>query len=327
MKEIFVLVEHRRGEIRDITFEMLSGCRKIASQLGAEVSALLLGHDVGDFAERIRNYAERVIVVDDEKLEIFNAEKYQRVLSELIKERKPVLTLIGHTSFGMDLAPSLAVELDLPIATDCIDFEVRDGKLIAIRQLYGGKVNARVSFSKEQCIATVRSAAFSAEELNLNGEIVSVSSPLTEDIKYKEFVEYVEAPAEEVDITQADAIVAIGRGVGDYSNEETRKMIEGLAEELGAVIACSRPIIDKGWLPKERQVGTSGKTVKPKLYIALGISGSFQHIAGMSASETIIAVNKDPKAPIFTIADYGIVDDLTKVVPVLAEKIKSIKGA
>ena len=130
----------------------------------------------------------------------------------------------------------------------------------------------------------------------------------------------------EVDITQAERIVAVGRGVGDYSDEKVRSIIEELANELGAVIACSRPIVDKGWLPKDRQVGTSGKTVKPKLYLALGISGAFQHVAGMSASETIVAVNKDPKAPIFTVADYGIVDDLFKVVPVLTEKVREAKG-
>ncbi|MHC1635247.1 MAG: electron transfer flavoprotein subunit alpha/FixB family protein [Candidatus Methanospirareceae archaeon] len=326
MSDIFVLVEHRKGAIRDITFEMLSGVRSIAEKAKANVNAVLLGYNVGDLAENLKNYAEKVILIEDEKLENFNAEAYQKVLSHLIKERQPILTLIGHTGFGMDLAPSLAVDVGIPLATDCIGLEVEDGKIVAIRQVYGGKVNARVVLKGERGIATIRSAAFKAEELNIGGEIEKVESPLKEVIEYKTFAGYEEAPAGEVDITQADKIVAIGRGIGDYTKEEVRNMIESFANEIGAVIACSRPIVDKGWLPKDRQVGTSGKTVKPKLYIAIGISGSFQHVAGMSASETIIAVNRDPKAPIFTVADYGIVDDYAKVIPVLIEKIKSIKG-
>ncbi|MHC1579759.1 MAG: electron transfer flavoprotein subunit alpha/FixB family protein [Candidatus Alkanophagales archaeon] len=326
MAEVFVLVEHRRGEIRDITFEMLSGCRDVAKKLDAGVTAVLLGKNVDDFVEQLRSWADKILVVEDEKLENFNAEAYQKVLSHLIRERGPVLTLIGHTSFGMDLAPALAAELGIPLATDCIGFEVKDGALIAIRQMYGGKVNARFSFKKSPYMATIRSAAFKAEAPGLSAEVERVPSPLTEEVTTKRFLEYVEAAVGEVDITQAERIVAIGRGVGDYSDEKVRSMIEALANELGAVIACSRPIVDKGWLPKDRQVGTSGKTVKPKLYLALGISGAFQHVAGMSGSETIVAVNKDPKAPIFTVADYGIVDDLHKVVPALTEKIREIKG-
>lgn len=331
MKEIFVLAEHRRDEIRDITFEMLSAAREIAGKMDASVSAVLLGYNVEEFAKKLKTYAEKVLYIEDQKLENFNAEAYQKVLSQIIKEREPVLTLIGHTPFGMDLAPSLATEIGLPLATDCIGFEIEeeDGKVVAIRQIYDGKVNAKVLLRNEKYIATIRSAAFKAEELNIGGEgeIEKNASPLTEEIEYRVFAGYEEAPAGEVDISQADTIVSIGRGVGDYSKEEIREMIEGFATEIGGVIGCSRPIIDKEWLPKDRQVGTSGKTVKPKLYIALGISGSFQHVAGMSASDTIVAVNKDPKAPIFAVADYGIVDDLVKVVPVLKEKIKEIKGS
>ncbi|MDF2955541.1 electron transfer flavoprotein subunit alpha/FixB family protein [Candidatus Alkanophaga liquidiphilum] len=326
MAEVFVLVEHRRGELRDITFEMLSGCRDLAKNLNASITAVLLGKNIDNFVEQLKSWADKILVVEDDKLENFNAEAYQRVLSHLIKERKPILTLIGHTSFGMDLAPALAAELGIPLATDCIGFELQDGRLVAIRQMYGGKVNARISFKTAPYMATIRSAAFKAEEPGLSAEVEKAPSPLTEEITTKRFLEYVEAAVGEVDITQAERIVAVGRGVGDYSDEKVRSIIEELANELGAVIACSRPIVDKGWLPKDRQVGTSGKTVKPKLYLALGISGAFQHVAGMSASETIVAVNKDPKAPIFTVADYGIVDDLFKVVPVLTEKVREAKG-
>jgi electron transfer flavoprotein alpha subunit len=325
-KEMFVLVEHRQGVLRDITFEMLSASREVAEKMGVAVSAVLLGHNVGEFGDRLKNYAEKVLQIEDAKLENFNSEAYQKVLTHLIKEREPVLTLIGNTPFGMDLAPSMATEIGLPLATDCIGMEVDEGKLVAIRQFYGGKVNARVLLKGDRYVVTIRPAAFEAKELSIGGEIEKIESPLTEEIEYRQFVGYEEAPAGEVDISAADTIVSVGRGVGDYSKDEVREMIEGFAAEIGAVVGCSRPIVDKGWLPKDRQVGTSGKTVKPKLYIALGISGSFQHLAGMSASDTIVAVNKDPKAPIFTIADYGIVDDLAKVTPVLTEKIKGIKG-
>lgn len=317
MRGIFVLVEHRRGRVEDISFEMLSA----AKGLSGEISAVLLGHEVYDLAEKLRGYAHNVLYIDDENLENFSSETYQRVLSWLIREKAPDLTLIGHTSFGMDLAPSLAAELDLPLVTDCVDLEFKHGKLTAVRQMYGGKVNANTSLKGDRYIATIRPATFQVGEPWLSGEIVEIGSPLEVPIEYKKFVKYVEAEVGEVDITSAEAIIAVGRGIEDAENIP---LVKELADEIGGVLACSRPIVDKGWLPKDRQVGTSGKTVKPKLYIAIGISGSFQHVGGISA-DTIIAINKDPKAPIFNVADYGIVDDLFKIVPVLKDKIKELK--
>lgn len=325
MGEIFVLAEHRRGELRDITFEMLTKGRELAQKTSSELTAVILGKDVKEYAKRLAEHANRVLVVEDEKLEHFNSDIYQNVLSNLIKERKPLLTMIGHTSYGIDLAPSLAVELNLPLATDCIDLEFENGTLIITRQMYGGKVNVRARLEKaERYIVTVRQAAFPAEKEQVSGEIVEVPSPLSEEIAEKKFIDYILPPPGAVDITAADVIVAIGRGIKDESNIP---IAEDLAKTLGGVLACSRPVVDKGWLPSDRQVGTSGKTVKPKLYIALGISGAFQHVLGMKNSDLIIAVNKDPNAPIFNVADYGIVDDLFKVVPVITEKLKELKGA
>jgi len=325
MGEIFVLAEHRRGELRDITFEMLTKGRELAQKTSSELTAVILGKDVKEYAKRLAEHANRVLVVEDEKLEHFNSDAYQKVLSNLIKERKPLLTMIGHTSYGVDLAPSLAVELNLPLATDCIDLEFENGTLIITRQMYGGKVNVRARLEKaEGYIVTVRQAAFPAEKEQVSGEIVEVPSPLSEEIPEKKFIDYILPPPGAIDITAADVIVAIGRGIKDESNIP---IAEELAKTLGGVLACSRPVVDKGWLPSDRQVGTSGKTVKPKLYIALGISGAFQHVLGMKNSDLIIAVNKDPNAPIFNVADYGIVDDLFKVVPVLTEKLKELKGA
>lgn len=325
MKEIFVLAEHRRGELRDVTFEMLTKGRGLAEELGADLAAVLLGHNVSGFADQLTKYANRVLLVEDEKLENFNSEAYQRALSSLVKERGPVLTMIGHTGFGMDLAPSLAAELGLPLSTDCVGLEVEDGSLVLVRQIYGGKVNARVTFpGADQYMVTVRGAAFPAEEGTFTGEVVAIDSPLTEEIRYRRFLEYVETAVGEVDITQADVVVAVGRGVKD---EKNMPLLQELADSLGGVLACSRPVVDAGWLSKDRQVGNSGKTVKPRLYIAIGISGAFQHVTGMQGSETIVAINKDPKAPIFNVADYGIVDDLFKVVPVLKGKISELKAS
>jgi len=320
MKEFFVLAEHRRGELRDVTFEMLTKGRELSQKTNMDLTAVLLGHNVKEFAKRLADHAKRVLIVDDARLENFNAEAYQKVLSHLISERKPSLTLIGHTSFGIDLAPSLATELNVPLATDCIDVDFDGEKPIVVRQVYGGKVNVKASLrTSESYIVTLRPATFEAQEVEpLGGETIEVPSPLKEDIPYKRFIEYFEPPAGEVDITAADILVSVGRGIKDTEN---MSIVEKLAEALGGVLACSRPIVDKGWLPSDRQVGTSGKTVKPKLYIAVGISGAFQHVSGMKNSDLIIAINKDPKAPIFRAADYGVVEDLFKVVPTLTDRV------
>ena len=320
MKELFVLAEHRRGELRDVTFEMLTKGRELSQKINVDLTAVLLGHNVKEFAKSLADQAKRVLIVDDARLENFNAEAYQRVLSHLISERKPKLTLIGHTAYGVDLAPSLAVGLNVPLATDCVDVDFEEEKLVVVRQVYGGKVNVKASLRRsESYLVTLRPATFEAQLVEpLGGEIIEVPSPLKEDIPYKRFIEYFEPPAGEVDITTADVLVAVGRGIKDAEN---MPIVEKLAEALGGVVACSRPIVDKGWLPSDRQVGASGKTVKPRLYVAVGISGQFQHVSGMKNSDLIIAINKDPKAPIFRTADYGVVEDLFKVVPTLTDRI------
>ena len=323
MSKIFVLAEHRKGTIQDITWEMLSKGRDLAAGAGAELVAVLLGCQVKDFAEGLAQKAEQVLVVEDERLENFNGEIYQKALSHIIDEHKPVLTLVGNTAFGMDLAPSLAAQLGIPLSTDCIDLQLEDGKLTTVRQMYGGKVNAEISFpGASEYIVTVRPGSFPIEgEMLKGGKVESSSFPL-EEVDYKRFIEYVEAAVGDVDITQTDILVSVGHGIGDAKNIP---LVAELADVLGGVLSCSRVVVDKKWLPKERQVGTSGKTVKPKVYIAIGISGAFQHVAGIKGS-TIIAINKDPKAPIFRVADYGIVGDLFKVVPQLKEKIEELKA-
>jgi electron transfer flavoprotein alpha subunit len=324
MKEIIVLAEHRREELRDVTWEMLSKGRQLAESMGAEIGVVLLGKGVYHLAEALKAKANRVFLIEDECLEFYNSETYEKVLGQLITERKPFLTLIGHTAMGMDLAPRLAVHLKMPLATDCVGIDIEGETLSLTRQLYGGKVHAAVLFSKRgPYMLTVRSGGFPIiEQSPLAGEMVILSSPLTDERLARRFLHYMEAAVGGVDITQADILVAVGRGIKEAENVA---LVKELAEALGGALACSRPVVDKRWLPKECQVGTSGKTVKPKVYIAIGISGAFQHIAGMKGSGTIIAINKDPKAPIFSAAHYGIVADLFKIVPVLRDKIKEIR--
>jgi electron transfer flavoprotein alpha subunit len=320
MKDIFVLVEHRQGIIRDITFEMLMKGKQLCEETGNPLTAVLLGNGVGAMAEELKDRANRIVLVEDPQLENFNSEAYQQVLGDLVQQEQPSLVMVGHTAFGMDLAPSFSTRIKVPLATDCTDVMVEGDRISAMRQTHGGKVNVEVRFKPAQCsMVTLRPASFAVEEYSLGGEITRVSSSLTEEIASKRFLEYLEAAVGEVDITQADILVSVGRGIKDPENIP---LVQELADSLGAVLSCSRPVVDKKWLSKDRQVGTSGKTVKPKVYIAIGISGAFQHVAGMKGSGTIIAVNRDPKAPIFNVAHYGIVGDLFKIVPTLKEKIK-----
>ncbi len=321
MKDIFVLVEHRQGEMRDVTLEMLSG----AAALGGTVVAVLLGQGVDDFAGKVAGYADKVLVVDDAMFANYNSEAYQKALSALIKEHGPGLILMGHTGQGVDLAPALAVELGLPLVTDVTALEMEGDKPKPTRTFYGGKLDAHMALKDADAyMLTIREATFQAVEPAKSGEILKVANPVTEEIAYRKFIEYVEAAVGEVDITQSAMLVAVGRGIREDKN---MPLMEELAAAMGADLAASRAVVDAGWLPSDRQVGISGKTVKPKLYLAVGISGAFQHVTGMKGAEVIVAINKDPDAPIFGIADYGIVDDLFKVVPKLIEKVKEIKGA
>lgn len=324
MNEILVLAEHRDGELRDVTFEMLGKAGAMAESSDGTVTALLLGAGVGDMAEKLKSYADEVLVVDHGNLTSFNSAVYQPVVAEVVKSRGPALVLIGNTAFGVDLAPSLAVALGFPLASDCIGIAIDGGAVSVTRQIYEGKVDERVSFrDAATALVTVRAAAFPVEDGTKSGNVTEAGVTVPDEPAMRRFVEYVEAAVGDVDITKSDVVIAVGRGIKE---EENLALVEELAELLGGVVGCSRPVVDAGWLPKDRQVGSSGKTVKPKLYIAVGISGQFQHMSGMKAAETIIAINKDPKAPIFSEADYGIVGDLFKVVPALKEKIAEARA-
>lgn len=322
MSGILVLVEHLRGELKDSTLEMLSKAKHLADASNSRVSALLLGSGTEAMANRVAGYCDTVMTVEHPSLKDFNADAYEQVMARVIAEDAPALLMIAHSAFGVDLAPSLAVKTGLPLVSDITGIRVENGGFLLTRPMYAGKINAEWRFKGEAGIVTVRSAAFKVENPALSGKIQPRLLP--EPTLRRRFIGYEEAPSTGVDITKATAIIAIGRGIKEQKNLDA---VQKLAKAIGAEIACSRPVIDAGWMPKDRQIGSSGKTVKPKLYIGLGISGAFQHTAGMKSAETIIAVNKDPNAPIFALAHYGIVGDIMKVMPALEAKLLELKGA
>lgn len=321
MGDIFVIAEHRQGELRDITFEMLYKARVLCREHGHILSAVVLAGPDSGLAAPLAPWADRVIAIEDERLAVFDTEAYTTALLNLVTDDPPFMTLMGHTPWGMDLAPALSIKAGLPLGTDCVDILLEAGRPVVIRQIYSGKLFSRVGFKAAQgYMITVRPGAFPVDEVPAQGpgEVLCRGLDAGVPDSRKSFVEFVDTGAGEVDITQAELLISVGRGVGEAENIDT---IKALAEQLGGTVSCSRPVVDKHWLPKYHQVGTSGKTVKPKVYLALGISGAFQHVAGIAGAGTVIAVNKDTKAPIFRVADYGVVDDLFTVVDALQEKM------
>lgn len=325
MKEVFVLAEHRQQKLRDTTWEALAAGRQLAEGLGAELSCLLLGSDTTAMAEELAKECAKVLVVEDPALENFNSEPFAKALTPILQDRGPFILVMRNSNSVIDLAPGLAVSLDAALATDCFGFEVKDGKPLALRQMYSYKVNAKVSFKDaDKIVVTLRGGAFSfTPDGSAGGTVEKLNSPIAGIELKKRFVNFVEAEKGDVDLAAADVIVAIGRGIGD---EEDLDMFKELADVMGGELACSRPIVDKNLLPKYHQVGTSGVEVKPKVYLALGISGAFQHLGGIKGAPLLVAVNKDARAPIFRSANYGIVGDLFDVVPALQEKIEELKG-
>ena len=324
MGDVLVLAEHRQGALRDVSFEMMAVAPKLAEEMGTEATMLLMGSNVQEMAEKLAAFGSKVLVIDDPLLENFNAEKYQKVLSALIDELKPALLMTGHTAQGVDFMPALAVEKGLPFVPEAVELSYQGNILKVTRQLYSGKVNARLTCKPAATyLVTLREGVVEPPDAGAEKGVESLDSPLKEDLTYRHFIEYIEAEVGDVDITQSDVLIAIGRGLKEDKNLPA---VEELAAAVKGDLAGSRAATDAGWVPHDRQVGTSGKSVKPKLYIAMGISGAFQHVAGMKGAKTVVAINKDPEAPIFAVADYAIVDDMFKIIPRLTEKIKELKG-
>ena len=319
--DILILAEHLKGKLADISYEMTGKAKQIAAMLGGQAIAVMLGSGQQSLAESIG--ADAVLVIDDPALAEFNPEAYSRVLAALIKERSPRLVMIGSTSMGMDLAAGLSISTGLPLIAYVNGLAAQDGTLVATSQIYGGKIQAEAVPDGEACIVACVAGAFPAEAGKGAAPIGVMASPVAlSDLKVK-FVKLIEPQGGDVDITQQPILVSIGRGIGGQENIE---LAQELAEALGTAVSSSRPITDAGWLPKTRQVGKSGLTVKPKVYLALGISGAPEHLEGMRGAETIIAVNTDPKAPIFDVAHYGATCDMLDLMPALAEKIKGLEA-
>jgi electron transfer flavoprotein alpha subunit len=317
---ILVIAEQVDGKFRKVTFEALSAAQILADQVGGTISAAVLGSGIGDMAATLSTYgAQNVLVADDDSLAEFTTDAYTNVLAEVINQQAPAVVLLGATTQGKDLAARLSARLNVALATDCIALAFEDQQLVATRPMYGGKILADVVLNGQPSMAALRPNTMTVVEAPTDGAVESIAVNAGE---VKTQVTGKQLESGKMDLTEADIVVSGGRGMGgdDYSS------IEALAEQLGAAVGASRSAVDEGWRPASDQVGQTGKVVSPNLYIAAGISGAIQHLAGMSSSKVIVAINKDPEAPIFTKADYGVVGDLFEVIPALTEEIKKLKG-
>ncbi|RLB07103.1 MAG: electron transfer flavoprotein subunit alpha/FixB family protein [Deltaproteobacteria bacterium] len=323
--KILVIVEHRAKEIREITWEILSGLKSLIDNYDMELQAVVLGHRIDSLVGELAESVAKLYYIGDEELEFYTWERYLYALIPLIEEVGPKLIIMGHTSTGMDLAPRLSAAMDSPYIPDCLNFRFDGEDLFVTRELFGGKLNSEIKAAKNKSyFLTLRPGIFTPKgEKGQQKQVKGIATAFDKKGFLTQFLGLLEPPREGIDITKADIIIGVGRGVGD---REKVKVVEELAKVTGGVLAGTRPVIDSGWLPKERQVGQSGKIVKPKLYIACGISGASQHTIGMKKSEIIIAVNNDPHAPIFKVAHYGIVGDLFEILPAITSKIRSVKS-
>lgn len=318
-QDVFVIAEHLEGQLSEVTFEMLGKARSIAAALGGQANVVLLGSGIAALAEQL-GAADRVLLIEDAALEHFVPERAGQVLRTLLQAEQPGLTLVANTSMGMDLGAGLSAALDWPLIAYCSDVQVRDGHIIATSQIYGGKIAVEAASAGDHTIVSVLAGVFPAADGRSAGAatVQNVPSQIAAGAGRMRFKGLTIPEAGDVDITREPVLVSVGRGIGSQDNIE---LVEELASTLGAQVSASRPIIDSGWLPKQRQVGKSGLTVKPKLYLAIGISGAPEHLQGMKDAELIVAVNSDAGAPIFEVAHYGIVGDLFDIVPALTEQL------
>jgi electron transfer flavoprotein alpha subunit len=322
MRKIAVLVDLVDGGVDDTARELATAARAAGD---VRVTGFVLGSDLAAILPEISRWFDEVVAVDDAMLSVPDGDVAAAVLAPLLEREAPFCILAAHTNHAMDYVPALAVRLDRPLVTDCLSVDLGGETVSAVRPAYGGKVHARVTAapSGNGYMATMRPGSVKPGACPEAAGAVRHEAVPDGISPRRRFVETVAGDAGGVDISLAERLVAVGRGLED---QDSLAMIEALAAALGAEVACSRPVVDRQWLPKNRQVGTSGKTVRPKLYLAIGISGSFQHLGGIKGNPYVVAINKDPKAPIFSVADVGIVADLYDVVPLLGEKIQSIKG-
>ena len=310
---VLAVAEHRRGDLRDVSLELITAGRRLADATGGDLDVVVVGGDVDAFADRLdREGVDTVYTVDEG--EEFNHGVYADAVEQLHAELEPTALVAPNSVNGLDYVPAVAERLDVPLITDVIDFEAGDG-IEVTREQYGGKVETTYDVDADQYAITIRPAEYPKAKASGDATVEAFDADVADDLGTT-VNGFEEVGGGDVDITEADVLVSVGRGIEE---EDNIPLIEELADTLGATLSSSRPIVDNGWLPKNRQVGQSGKVVTPDVYIAVGISGAVQHVAGMKGADTIVAINSDPSAPIYDIADYGIVDDLFDVVPELIE--------
>jgi electron transfer flavoprotein alpha subunit len=322
---IWIVAEHREGELRKISFELTSEAKRLADQMGQSVTAILLGSNIKEKAAELGKYgADKVIVADDNRLATYTTDAYVSVIAQLAQSGEPAIILLGASVQGKDLSGRLAARLGVGMVQDCVAFSLENGNLVAKRPIYAGKVYATATFKDSvPQIATARPNVLELNEPDesKSAEVVDAEFSLDDSQLKTKVAEIIQEEGAKVDLTEAERIVSGGRGM---KGPENYKILEELADIIAATVGASRSAVDSGWRPHSDQVGQTGKVVSPNLYIACGISGAIQHLAGMSTSKYIVAINKDPEAPIFQKADYGVVGDLFEVVPALTEEIKKI---
>ncbi len=315
MSDVLAVAEHRRGSLRDVSYELITAGRELADATGGDLHLAVISGSVDEYAERLdREGVDRIHTV--ERGEEFNHGVYTQAIEAMVADLDPGYVLAPNSVNGLDYAPAVAQNLDWPLVTDAVDLEL-DGQLVATREMYGSKVETTVELGADRALVTIRDAEWPATEEPGDATIEAFDVDIDESALGSTVTGFQEVGGGDVDITEADVLVSIGRGIEEEDNLD---IVFDLADALDATVSASRPIVDSGWLPKNRQVGQSGKVVTPDVYIAIGISGAVQHVAGMKGADTIVAVNTDPSAPIYDIADYGIVDDLFDIVPALTEQ-------
>lgn len=336
-KGVFVFAQQVDNEVNGIALELIGKGKDLANDLGTEVTAVLVGSDVKGLADELAAYgADKVIVVDDPELKEYRTEPYAHALASVIEKYKPEIFLVGATAIGRDLGPRVSARIHTGLTADCTQLEIGDfpinpipgkeqlhNQLLMTRPAFGGNTIATIACPNfRPQMATVRPGVMQklAKDESRKAVIEEFNPGFTPDSKYVEILKVVKAVSDVEDIMDAKILISGGRGVGSAENF---KLLDDLAEVLGATVSCSRAVVDAGWKAKDLQVGQTGKTVRPNVYFAIGISGAIQHLAGMEESDIIIAINKDETAPIFDVADYGLVGDLNKILPALTEKLKA----
>ena len=336
-KGVFVFAQQVDNKLSGISFELIGEGKRLAEKLDEQVTAVLIGSDVKGLVDELAEYgADRVIVVDDPELKEYRTEPYAHALASVINEYKPEIVLVGATAIGRDLGPTVSARVATGLTADCTLLEIGDFPLVALpnqeqkhnqllmtRPAFGGNTIATIACPDNRPqMATVRPGVMQKLDrvAGKKAEVIEYNPGFTPNNKYVEILEISKAVSDIKDIMDAKILVSGGRGVGSAENF---KMLDELAEVLGGQVSCSRAVVDNGWKPKDLQVGQTGKTVRPNVYFAIGISGAIQHTAGMEESDIIIAINKDETAPIFDVADYGIVGDLNKIVPALTAQLKA----